>query len=108
MAADSGHITRSFHFWRQLAPIGAEWANGSGCLRFRMVRIADVQRLLAYRQKGHGRTRRMGQAGAASVTPSPRRFGEIAYAIEPSTMIDSTLIARSTRVIASASVFGTL
>jgi hypothetical protein len=44
----------------------------------------------------------------AVATPSPRRFGESQYAIEPKPMIDSTLITRSTRVIARASVGGTL
>ena len=34
-------------------------------------------------------------------------FGEIAYAMEPRMMIERTLIIRSTRVIASASVCGT-
>ena len=47
------------------------------------------------------------QAGDASVTPRPRRFGEIAYTIDPRMMIDSTLIARSTSAIVSASVAGT-
>ena len=41
------------------------------------------------------------------VNPSPRRFEDTEYAIEPNRMIDSTLITRSTSVIASASVGGT-
>jgi hypothetical protein len=37
-------------------------------------------------------------------SPSPRRLPETEYAIEPNTMIESTLITLSTRVIAIASV----
>src|SRR5204863_4495536 len=39
--------------------------------------------------------------------PAPRRFGETVYVRLPSTMIDSTLIARSTSTIVAASVGGT-
>ena len=40
-------------------------------------------------------------------TPRPRRFDDSAYTTEPMAMIESTLMARSTSVIASASVSGT-
>ena len=60
--------------------------------------------------RGAGREARDERAGArgagqaaASTTPLPRRLPEIAYAIEPRMMIERTLIARSTRVIARAS-----
>ena len=46
-------------------------------------------------------------SGVVRRNPAPRRLGEIAYAMEPSTMIDRTLIARSTSAMAVASVVGT-
>jgi len=41
-------------------------------------------------------------AGSRGSMPRPRRFGEIQYAIEPSTMIENTLIVRSTSTIVVA------
>jgi len=83
-------------FWATWRGRPDKGAGGSGALRERGVWSAVV---------GPVRDPRSGAfyAGAASVTPMPRRFGETAYAIDPRTMIDSTLMVRSTRVMASAS-----
>jgi hypothetical protein len=90
--------------WRSRPPMYTPCLASGIAARFR-----GSQALLA-RPRDAGRAEQAQPAGSGSglcpgpSNPSPRRLPETEYATEPNTMIERTLITRSTRVIAIASV----